>query len=175
MSETRTMLPMCVKCGHPDDTDAKGICQTQIGSRHWAHCLCKCVFPQPALDAGEQWETRGQKVFETTPLMDGKRLVTTKYRMVATATNEEFAARIVSDHSAASSVPKLRQIAEAARDFIWEPENWEAYQDSKESNSAAWPPEFLLLAQVVEQQYGPMPVDDDDEALAIANQRKGKR
>ena len=51
--------------------------------------------------------------------------------------------------------------AEAARDFVWEPENWEAYQDSKDSNSAAWPPEFLLMAQVVEEVYGPMPVDVD--------------
>jgi hypothetical protein len=55
----------------------------------------------------------------------------------------------------------LRQIAEAARDFIWEPENWEAYQDSKDSNSVAWPPEFLLMAQAVEKKYGAMPVDDD--------------
>lgn len=54
------------------------------------------------------------------------------------------------------------KVAEAARDFIWEPENWEAYQDSKESNSVAWPPEFLLLAQAVEEKYGPMPIDDDD-------------
>ena len=52
-------------------------------------------------------------------------------------------------------------VSEAARDFIWEPENWEAYQDSKESNSAAWPPEFLLLAQAVEREFGPMPVGDD--------------
>lgn len=53
------------------------------------------------------------------------------------------------------------EIAEAARDFIWEPENWEAYQDSKESNSVAWPPEFLLLAQAVEREFGPMLVGDD--------------
>ena len=55
----------------------------------------------------------------------------------------------------------FQKVAEAARDFIWEPENWEAYQDSKESNSAAWPPEFLLLAQAVEEAFGPMPVEDD--------------
>lgn len=58
----------------------------------------------------------------------------------------------------------INKVAEAARDFIWEPENWEAYQDSKESNSAAWPPEFLLLAQAVEETYGPMLTDDDDPA-----------
>ena len=51
-------------------------------------------------------------------------------------------------------------LSEAARDFIWEPENREAYQDSKDSNSAAWPPEFLLLAQAVEREFGPMPVED---------------
>lgn len=60
-------------------------------------------------------------------------------------------------------VEQLAVIAEAARDFIWEPENWEAYQESKESNSAAWPPEFLLLAQAVEKQFGSILVDEDVE------------
>jgi hypothetical protein len=63
------------------------------------------------------------------------------------------------------------RIAEAARDFIWEPENWEAYQDSKTSNSVAWPPEFLLLAQAVEERYGPMPVDAEEPlCLSISDQ-----
>ena len=62
----------------------------------------------------------------------------------------------------AANTDLINKIAEAARDFIWEPENWEAYQDSKGSNSAAWPPEFLLLAQAVEEKYGPMPIDDDE-------------
>lgn len=52
-------------------------------------------------------------------------------------------------------------LSEAARDFIWEPENWEAYQDSKRSSSVAWPPEFLLLAQAVEREFGAMPVEDE--------------
>lgn len=56
---------------------------------------------------------------------------------------------------------ELQRIAEAGRDFIWEPENWEAYQESKESNSTAWPPEFLLLAQAVEKKYGTMPVEQE--------------
>lgn len=56
---------------------------------------------------------------------------------------------------------QLQQIAKAGRDFIWEPENWEAYEESKESNSTAWPPEFLLLAQAVEKQYGTMPVEQE--------------
>lgn len=56
---------------------------------------------------------------------------------------------------------RLRAVTAAARDFIWEPENWEAYQDSKESNSAAWSPEFLLLAQAVENRYGPMPTSPE--------------
>ena len=55
----------------------------------------------------------------------------------------------------------LQSIAEAARDLIWEPENWEAYQDSKTSDSVAWPPEFLLLAQAVEKKFGPMPIEED--------------
>jgi hypothetical protein len=52
-------------------------------------------------------------------------------------------------------------LSEAARDFILEPENWEAYQDSKDSNSVAWPPEFLMLARAVEREFGPMPVEDE--------------
>lgn len=60
----------------------------------------------------------------------------------------------------AEKVTELEVIAEAARDFIWEPENWEAYMDSKGSDSVAWPPEFLLMAQAVGKKYGPMPIDD---------------
>ena len=60
-----------------------------------------------------------------------------------------------------SDISALIVIAEAARNFVWEPENWEAYQDSKDSNSVAWPPEFLLLAQAVETTFGSMPVDGD--------------
>lgn len=55
----------------------------------------------------------------------------------------------------------LEAVAEAAKALIWEPENWEAYTDSKDSISVAWPPEFLLLAQAVEALYGPMPMDLD--------------
>lgn len=64
---------------------------------------------------------------------------------------------------AAEAELRLRAVACAARDFIWEPENWEAWQDAKESNSVAWPPEFLMLAQAVEKKFGPMPIDDDDK------------
>lgn len=56
--------------------------------------------------------------------------------------------------------PELMRVAEAARDFVWEGENWDAYQESKESNSVAWPPEFLLLAQVVEEVFGTPPSED---------------
>jgi len=35
------------------------------------------------------------------------------------------------------------------------------YQDSKTSDSVAWPPEFLLLAQAVEKKFGPMPIEED--------------
>lgn len=58
---------------------------------------------------------------------------------------------------------EFQAIAEAARDFIWEPENWEAYELSKRSNSVAWPPEFLLLAQAVEKKYGAMPLGEPCE------------
>lgn len=54
----------------------------------------------------------------------------------------------------------LQTVAEAARDFMWEPENSESYESSKTSNSVAWPPEFLLLGQAVEKKYGAMPLDD---------------
>lgn len=68
------------------------------------------------------------------------------YHQIITPTDKPFEARVV---------------AEAARAFVWEPENWEAYQDSKESNSVAWPPEFLLLAEAVEKAYGAPPAEDD--------------
>lgn len=79
--------------------------------------------------------------------------------------------------SDAEQLSELRRVAEAARDFVYEPENWEAYQDSKESNSVAWPPEFLLLAQAVEKKYGPMPTDDDDDDPANPKQpeKKGRQ
>jgi hypothetical protein len=56
----------------------------------------------------------------------------------------------------------LKAVANAARDFIHEGENWEAYIDSKDSNSVAWPPEFLLLAQAVEKKFG-LPVQKKEE------------
>jgi hypothetical protein len=61
----------------------------------------------------------------------------------------------------AGATPSDAEIAALARAFIHEPENWQAYQDSKGSNSVAWPPEFLLLAQAIETRFGPMPVEDD--------------
>lgn len=51
-------------------------------------------------------------------------------------------------------------ISELARDFVWEPEQWEAYTDSKTSNSVAWPPEWLLLCQAVEKRYGTPPTGE---------------
>lgn len=55
----------------------------------------------------------------------------------------------------------MTEIERLARDFVWESENWEAYTDSKQSNSVAWPPEFLLLCQAVERVYGAPPVEGD--------------
>lgn len=60
----------------------------------------------------------------------------------------------------AEKVVELETIAEAARDFMWDGENWEAYEQAKQSNSVAWPPEFLLLAQAVEKTYGAVPLDE---------------
>lgn len=54
----------------------------------------------------------------------------------------------------------IKDIAELARAFVWEPEQWEAFVDSKDSNSVAWPPEWLLLCQAVEKRYGPPPTED---------------
>lgn len=51
----------------------------------------------------------------------------------------------------------IKDIALAARDAVWEMENWENYILSKESNSVAWPPEWLLLCQAVEKRYGAPP------------------
>jgi len=60
---------------------------------------------------------------------------------------------------------ELTAVAEAARAFVWEPENWEAWQDSKGSNSVAWPPEFLLLAEAVEKAYGAPPVEAEEPGV----------
>lgn len=49
---------------------------------------------------------------------------------------------------------EFQEVAEAARDFIWEGEAWESYQDSLKSNSLSWPPEFLLLAEAVARKFG---------------------
>lgn len=55
----------------------------------------------------------------------------------------------------------IKDIAELARAFVWEPEQWETYSDSKSSNSVAWPPEWLLLCEAVERRYGPPPASGD--------------
>ncbi len=47
-------LPVCLLCGHSNDTNKYGICQTQMGSRNWAYCLCKCEFPVPAAEESEK-------------------------------------------------------------------------------------------------------------------------
>jgi hypothetical protein len=59
--------------------------------------------------------------------------------------------------------PYFRLIATLARDFIHDPEMWESYMDSKKSNSLAWDPRFLLLAQAVEKFFGPPTIESDEE------------
>lgn len=46
------------------------------------------------------------------------------------------------------------KLAIAARDFVWEPENWEHFQEMKGSNSMALPVEFMELAHAVEDMFG---------------------
>jgi hypothetical protein len=72
-----------------------------------------------------------------------------------------MAQRAIPFHVAAvrDSLAGVVLVAEAARNFMWDGENWEAYEESKRSNSVAWPPEFLLLAQAVEVEYGAIPLD----------------
>lgn len=55
----------------------------------------------------------------------------------------------------------IKDIAMAARNFVWDSEQWEQYQDSKTSNSVAWVPEWLLLCQAVEKRFGAPPVDPE--------------
>lgn len=54
-----------------------------------------------------------------------------------------------------------------ARDFIYSEDCQEAYGDSKESNSASWPPEFLALADAVMARFGPPQADEDRAAATI--------
>jgi hypothetical protein len=54
----------------------------------------------------------------------------------------------------AESNMNLNVIAEKAREFVFEPETWEGYEDLKTSNSAAIPPEFMALCEAVEDRYG---------------------
>lgn len=58
--------------------------------------------------------------------------------------------------------PDKMTIEELAREFVWEPENWEGYEELKKSTSFAVPPEFMALAQAVEKKYGPMPIDKEN-------------
>jgi len=60
------------------------------------------------------------------------------------------------------ALSKVSELAELARAFVHEPENWEGFERSKNSNSVAWPPEWLLLCEAVEDLFGP-PVFEDDE------------
>jgi hypothetical protein len=54
----------------------------------------------------------------------------------------------------ANSNIALNVIAEKAREFVFEPETWEGYEDLKTSNSAAIPPEFMALCEAIEDRYG---------------------
>lgn len=49
----------------------------------------------------------------------------------------------------------LITIAKFAKEFMWQPENWENYDDLKTSNSASLPAEFCLLGDAVEKAFGP--------------------
>lgn len=35
---------VCRECGHQDDTDENGICQSLIGANNWEPCRCRCDF-----------------------------------------------------------------------------------------------------------------------------------
>lgn len=64
----------------------------------------------------------------------------------------------------ASDIKALHPIVKAARNFIFEPENWENYRLLRTSNSAAIPPEFMALGDAVVRLYGPKWIDDHDGA-----------
>ena len=55
----------------------------------------------------------------------------------------------------------LLKLSEAARDFIWEPENWEAFQDLKKSISVDIPVNFMQIGYKVEKVYGGPPKEDE--------------
>lgn len=123
----------------------------------------------------EKWKRRAlalqegykDKSFEVTALEIQKMdLLAHGADRVVMRQNESLKTRLlaacIERNEARQGLNALQKITAAARALVWESENWEAYQDSKESNSAAWQPEFLLLAQAVEEKYGPMPVDDDE-------------
>lgn len=59
---------------------------------------------------------------------------------------------------------KLRVLATAAKEFMFEPENWENYEMLQTSNSAAVPPEFMNLGEAVEELFG-KPVYEEPTAI----------
>ncbi len=40
---------VCRTCGHQDDTDENGICQSLIGANNWEPCRCHCEFARPRM------------------------------------------------------------------------------------------------------------------------------
>lgn len=68
----------------------------------------------------------------------------------------------IEDGQPVQHFPDLRGIAEAAREMVWESQNWENYQDCKGTNSAALPPEWFELCARVEDEFGAPPIDDTE-------------
>ena len=58
-------------------------------------------------------------------------------------------AACIERNEARDEIKALRTLANAAMRLVLDPDNQDAYHDSFHSNSAAWPPEFLHLADAV--------------------------
>lgn len=52
------------------------------------------------------------------------------------------------------------RIAELARDFVWEPENYESYERCKGTSSFSLPVEWFELCAAIEEKYGAMPLEE---------------
>lgn len=188
MSETTTreMLLPCPFCGAmPRFIEVRGLepryygmcsigcgaCGPELYSRQQAIAAwnARASAPQPALDAGDQWrvedrdslgidiiDARGQIVlresFEGLPS-------TGAFREKHIARARAAAARIVSDHLAASSVPKLVEALKFVKQFFKNLEN-----NGDESDP---------LTEYRRRYHAPVHAKID-EALAIANQTGGK-
>lgn len=84
---------------------------------------------------------------------------------VTARNNESLRAKLL---AACIERNEAKLVAKAAQTFVWEPENWENYQNCKGTNSAALPPEWFELCATVEEEFGAPPLADGQVTNTLA-------